>query len=595
MGEASQYHASVGIGWLDYGPEAFRKAQTEKKPILLAISAVWCHWCHVQDRTTYSDPEVIRLVNRDYIPIRVDSDKRPEVNRRYNMGGWPTTAFLTPNGEIMTGGTYIPPDQMKTILREVRQSYLSGKFDTAMRPVEQPRKFEATGVSNEIIDHVLNSAVSNFDRVYGGFGDAPKFPHVEALELALTQYWYSGDRGLFTIVTKTLDKMASGGIYDNVGGGFFRYSTTRDWTAPHYEKMCEDNAKLLSLYLHAYQATGREEYRRIATEIIHYVNTTLSDQDTGGFYGSQDADEEYYKLSRDERLSGKAPSVDRTLYTNWNGLMITAYLEAAQPLDDPRLMQFALKSIDRILAESYDPDGGVMYHYLSGGKPHLRGLLTDQVAFGDALLKAYEATGNGKYLEFVQRLMHYIDGALLDAVNGGYYDFVSGSDSSGYLSRPEKPLDENSLASMLLVKMHHATGEETYQQRAKSIVETFSEQYARHGYMSSTYALAVDLFLNEPTRIVIVGGSQESGTEQLVKASLRAYDPRKLIVPLSSAADPKRLHSLGCTVESQSRAYICIAKTCLPPLTDPEEISKKLSRYARSDEAREDGPHLNGK
>lgn len=525
MGKASRDHASGRIGWLDYGPEAFRKAQTEKKPILLAISAVWCHWCHVQDRTTYSDPEVIRLVNRDYIPIRVDNDKRPEVNRRYNMGGWPTTAFLTPNGEIMIGGTYIPPDQMKTILREVRQSYLSGKFGDAMRSVEQPREFQITGVSNEIIDHILNSVVSNFDRVYGGFGDAPKFPNVEALELALTQYWYSGDRGLFTIVTKTLDKMASGGIYDSIGGGFFRYSTTRDWTVPHYEKMCEDNAKLLVLYLHAYQATGREEYRRIATEIIHYVNTTLSDPDAGGFYGSQDADEEYYKLSRNERTSAKAPFVDRTLYTNWNGLMITAYLEAALPLDDPKLMPFALKSIDRILAESYDPDGGVMYHYLSGGKPHVIGLLTDQVAFGDALLKAYETTGNGKYLEFAQRLMHYIDGTLLDAKNGGYYDFVSGSDSSGYLSRPEKPLDENSLASMLLIKIHHATGEETYQQRAKSTLETLSEQYVRHGYMASTYALAVDLFLNEPTRIVIVGGSNELGTDQLLKASLRAYDP----------------------------------------------------------------------
>jgi uncharacterized protein YyaL (SSP411 family) len=581
MGETSRDHASGRIGWLDYGPEAFTRAQTEKKPILLAISAVWCHWCHVQDRTTYSDPEVIRFVNRDYIPIRVDNDKRPEVNRRYNMGGWPTTAFLTPNGEVMTGGTYIPPDQMKTILREIRQSYLNGKFDTAMRSVEQPREFPVTGVSNEIIDHVLNSVVSNFDRFYGGFGDAPKFPHVEALELALTQYWYSGDRGLFTIATKTLDKMASGGIYDNVGGGFFRYSTTRDWTVPHYEKMCEDNAKLLSLYVHAYQATGREEYRRIATEIIHYVNTTLSDQDAGGFYGSQDADEEYYKLSRNDRTNAKAPFVDRTLYTNWNGLMITAYLEAAPLLDDPKLMPFALKSIDRILAESYDPDGGMMYHYLSGGKPHAKGLLTDQVAFGDALLKAYETTGNEKYLEFAQRLVHYIDGALLDVKNGGYYDFVSRSDSPGYLNRREKPLDENSLACMLLTRIHHATGEEAYYQRAKSTLEILSGQYMRHGSMASTYALAVDLFINEPTRIIIVGESQESGTEQLVKASMRAYDPRKLIIPLGSEADPKRLHSLGYTVESQSRAYICIGKSCLPPLTDPEEITQKLSRHAK--------------
>ena len=586
--EASRDHASGGIDWLEYGPEAFRKSETENKPILLAISAVWCHWCHVQDKTTYSDPEVIRLVNRDYVPIRVDNDKRPEVNRRYNMGGWPTTAFLTPRGDIITGGTYIPPDQMKTILREVKERYLSGKSSDAMRSIEQAREFQTTEISHEIIDHVLDSVVANFDPIHGGFGDAPKFPHAEALEIALTQYWYSGDKGLLTIVTKTLDRMAKGGIYDNIGGGFFRYSTTRDWTVPHYEKMCEDNAKLLVLYLHAYQATGREEYRRIATEIVHYVNTALSDQEAGGFYGSQDADEEYYKLSRSERTNAKSPNVDRTIYTNWNGLMIRAYLEAAPLLDDPKLMPFALKSIDRILDESYDPNTGVMYHYFSGGKPHLRGLLIDQIAFGDALVKAYEATGNGKYLEFAQRLMRYIDGTLLDTKNGGYYDSIPNSDSAGYLNRLEKPLDENSLASMLLIKIYHSTGEEMYHQRAKSTLETLSGQYAKYRYMASTYALAVDLFLNEPTRIVIVGRLQESGTSQLLKASLRAYDPRKMIIPLDSEMDRKRLDSLGFTVEPQSRAYICVGKTCLPPLTEPEEILQKLSRYARGNDARED-------
>lgn len=183
-------------------------------------------------------------------------------------------------------------------------------------------------VSHAIIDDVLGYVAASFDPVYGGFGDAPKFPQTDSLELALTQYWYTGDNGLLTMIMKTLDRMAEGGMYDREEGGFFRYSTTRDWNVPHYEKMCEDNARLLSTYLHAYQATGREEYRKLVSEIAQYVNLTLSDQSIGGFYGSQDADEEYYKLRKSERANVDRPYVDKTIYTNWNGLMIRAYLEA---------------------------------------------------------------------------------------------------------------------------------------------------------------------------------------------------------------------------------------------------------------------------
>ena len=590
MNEISQ--ATTKINWFEYGPEAFEKAKTENKPVLLAISAVWCHWCHVQDKTTYSDPGVIRTINRDYVPIRVDNDRRPDINRRYNMGGWPTTAFLTPTGDVITGGTYIPPDQMKTILRDVKEHYLHNKSAYARRPIEPAAESSAIELSNELIDNILGSLVANFDPLYGGFGDEPKFPHADALELALAQHWYSGDKGLRTIVTKTLDRMANGGIYDSIEGGFFRYSTSRDWKIPHYEKMCEDNARLLAVYLHAYQATGREEYRKIAGEIVTYVNTTLTDQQAGGFYGSQDADEEYYRLSRSNRANAKAPYVDRTIYTNWNGLMIHAYLEAAQLLDDRTLTAFALKSMERIIDESVDHDTGAICHYLSDGKPHLSGLLVDQVAFSHALIKAHETTGDKKYLERAQRLIRYMDATLLDARNGGYYDTVSSPGSPGYLNRPQKPLDENSLASILLMKLYHATGDETYHERAKSTLKMLSAEYTRHGYMASTYGLALDLFLNEPTRIAIVGPLQEPRSRQLLETSLRAYDPRKIVIPLDPETDRERLNRLGFTAEPQPRAYVCIGKTCYPPTNDPEEILQQLSRYGRSGAEHEDSHQI---
>jgi uncharacterized protein YyaL (SSP411 family) len=580
------------IGWLEYGTEAFEKAKTENKPVLLAISAVWCHWCHVQDTTSYSDPGVIRTINRDYVPIRVDNDRRPDINRRYNMGGWPTTAFLTPTGDVITGGTYILPDQMKTILADVKQHYLHNKPTYARRPIEPAAESPTIELSNELIDNILGVLVANFDPMYGGFGDEPKFPHPDALELALAQHWYSGDKGLRTIVTKTLDCMAKGGIYDSTEGGFFRYSTSRDWKIPHYEKMCEDNARLLVVYLHAYQATGNEHYRRIAKEIVQYVNTTLSDHQVGGFYGSQDADEEYYRLSRSMRTSAKAPNVDKTLYTNWNGLMIYAYLEAAQLLDDRTLTEFALKSIERIIDESLDHHTAAICHYLSDEKTRLSGLLVDQVAFSHALVKANETSGDRKYLELAQRLIRYMDETLLDARNGGYYDTVPSAGSPGYLNRPVKPFDENSLASILLMKLYQATGDEAYYERARSTLTMLSVEYARQGHMASTYGLALDLFLNEPTRIAIVGSLQELRTRQLLDMSLRAYDPRKIVIPLDPETDRERLNRLGFTPEPQPRAYICIGKTCNPPVTDPEEILQQLSRYTRTGTEHERGRQI---
>jgi uncharacterized protein YyaL (SSP411 family) len=287
------------------------------------------------------------------------------------------------------------------------------------------------------------------------------------------------------MVTKTLDHMAEGGMYDGEEGGFFRYSMTSEWKLPHYQKMCEDNARLLSTYLHAYQATGSEAYRKLVSEITQYVNLTLSDQSIGGFYGSQDADEEYYKLRRSERASVEKPNVDRTIYTDWNGLMTRAYLEAGSVLADATLTEFALKTTSRLLSRLYDGEDRMMYHYLSDGTPQLRGLLGDQLAFAEALLHAYQTTADTRYLELTEALARSLDEHLLDTKNGGYYDSTPDPNSPGYLRRPEKPLDKNSFASILLTKLHHATGEEAYLERAKSALEALAEQYARYGIVAS--------------------------------------------------------------------------------------------------------------
>jgi len=232
------------IKWVDWDDEAFRRAKEENKPILLDISAVWCHWCHRLDSDTYSVPDIAEYIDAHFIPIRVDTDKRPDINRRYNMGGWPTTAFLTHEGRVIGGGTYIPPDQMRQVLRDIRSFWDRSQGGAAPQvDMPSPESIPIGLLSPTIIDEILGEVANNFDLIYGGFGSQPKFPNTEAQELALLKYHYSGNREFLRIVGVTLQNAGKSGTYDREMGGFFRYSTSRDWSIPHFEKMSEDNAK----------------------------------------------------------------------------------------------------------------------------------------------------------------------------------------------------------------------------------------------------------------------------------------------------------------------------------------------------------------
>ena len=236
------------INWLEWNDESFAKAKTEDKPILLDIGAVWCHWCHRMDSDTYSHPQVSALINEYFTPIRVDNDRRPDINARYNMGGWPTTVFLTPQGEIITGATYVPPAQMLGLMRQVLQAYRGNKEALSQQTAEMAqRREEASRVraregarlSWGIVTQIVGSIARAYDPQYGGLGDAPKFPQAEAYDLLLTELVNGGQRDtrLTDMVIKSLIGMGTGGMYDPVEGGWFRYSTTRDWSIPHFEKM----------------------------------------------------------------------------------------------------------------------------------------------------------------------------------------------------------------------------------------------------------------------------------------------------------------------------------------------------------------------
>jgi hypothetical protein len=313
--ETSAYLKSAShqpVDWYPWCEEAFQKAKELDYPVLLDVGAVWCHWCHVIDRESYEDEEIAKIINENFIPIKVDRDERPDVDRRYQQavsaitgqGGWPLTAFMTPEGKVFFGGTYFPPNDtqnlpsFRTVLQRVIDYYKNNKDKII---AESNRIFQALSQVNELepgtdepnillVDKAIHSVMDLFDPVNGGFGTAPKFPHYAATELLLARYYESNDEEFLNVVEKTLTGVAKGGIHDHIGGGFHRYSVDAQWIVPHFEKMSYDNSEYIKNYLLAYQATGNELYRETAEGIISFVTDVLSDKERGGFYGSQDAD-----------------------------------------------------------------------------------------------------------------------------------------------------------------------------------------------------------------------------------------------------------------------------------------------------------------
>jgi uncharacterized protein len=373
-------------------------------------------------------------------------------------------------------------------------------------------------------------------------------------------------------VRKSLFGMADGGIYDKEEGGFFRYSTTRDWSVPHYEKMCEDNAKFLVSYLEAYQVTGERVFSDAARGILSYVQSRLSDQERGGFYGSQDADEFYYKLSLVERQKREPPLIDRTLFVDWNALMVSAYLLASVVLEDKACQKFALRTVELLLGESFSSKNG-MCHYIVDGKSGLSGLLADQVYMVKCLIDSYQVTSDRKFLGYAERLADFMFAKLWD-VAGGFYDKPEEEAALGALKLLDKPLEGNSVAADALLRLHHLTGESKYLEAAEKTLAFFVSGVRRYGIMGASYGLATECYLRS-MQVHIVGSREDRVTRRFVEETLRAYNPLKVVEVLDPEHDGDRLKAFGYPVDVTPTAYVCFEGTC-NSFVDPEKAAEKV-------------------
>jgi len=284
------------VQWRNWGPEALEEARKKNRLILLSLSAVWCHWCHVMDETTYSNDELISYLNEHFIPIRVDADLRPDIDTLYNQGGWPSTTILTPQGEVISGGNYIPPEEMLARLKRTAALFSTDRSTITdrieeVKAMKELGRIREPGLSNPPdkgdLDKIVEVLKNSFDNIHGGFGYNQKFPNPDAIDFLLSRYARNKDESIKKIVTKTLDGMAKGGLYDKVEGGFFRYATKPDWSEPHYEKMLEVNAGLIRTYADASLAFNSKEYLAIVRESMGFVQARLYDPASGALYGSQ--------------------------------------------------------------------------------------------------------------------------------------------------------------------------------------------------------------------------------------------------------------------------------------------------------------------
>jgi len=487
------------VAWLPWGPEAFARAAAERKAVLLSITASWCHGCAVMDTASYADPRVAAIVHERLVPVRVDADRRPDVNDRYNLDGWPTTVLLTPSGEMLTGTTYLPADGLLAMLDEVTTAYATGSDDLERRAeaVAASRRAERRTIAlvNDpdlaAPEWLAELVIRETDAEYGGFGASGKFLHIPALAASLAYYARRPETALGDALRKTLDALATGGARDHVSGGFFRYTSSREWMRPHTEKMLEDQAGIVRLFLDAARLFDRQEYVEVARDTIAFVEATLASREDGRFYGSQAADDSYYQLgTADLRRAFPAPHVDRTLITDWTAQAASAWLAAGEALGDTGLAELGGRALDGAIVRSYRPGEGVA-HYVAD-HAGVRGLLTDQVHAARALLDLHDATGNPTYSMTAEELMRTALRTLWDPLGQGFFDRrPAGADAIGLLASPLKPLAANAAAAIVLSRLSRLTGDAELQQRALQTLASQTSIYRGQGLFGAPYAMAV--------------------------------------------------------------------------------------------------------
>ena len=569
------------VAWRPWHPETFAAAQDADRPIILSINAVWCYWCHQMDAGAYADDAVIRYVNAHFIPVRVDTDHRPDLNARYNVGGWPTTSFLTPHGGYIAGATYLPADQFLAMLDEVRRAYADQKpqlYEQGNDILRQRREHAARVAAGRepdaaLVDQITRRVAGAYDPIHGGFGLAPKFPSAPMLRLLLHRWRTTGEPFFRTMLEKSLDGIVNGALHDSVDGGFFRFVAGADWTQPQHEKMAEDNIALASILLDAAILLERPDYRNAASAAIDYIVGTLYDAAAAGIRGSQGAHSDYFGQTPAMRAALTPPPVDPFCYASLTAQGASLLCAAAWKLGRPELTDTAAVLLDGLVDAAASERLGHTFTAAGFVVKDDGDLLTDWAYFLVAALDGCDAVpaGDDRYRNAAVAAADILLSRFLDGARGGFYDIEDTPDRPGYLRAREKPLAENVAAINGLLRLHHLTldplaGNARYRQAAHHAVSAYADAHRDYGELAADYAIAVDRYLNPVVEVTVEGRPGSPDAAAMLAAAMSLDNPNLLIKLVATAAD-------SAVDAAPAQAHICLDTVCYPPVSDPAQLA----------------------
>ena len=665
-------HAHNPVDWYAWGDEAFNKARTENKPIFLSIGYSTCHWCHVMERESFENEKIAAFLNEHFVSIKVDREERPDVDKIYmtavqamsGQGGWPLTAFLTPDRKPFYGGTYYPPEnrqgrpgfldllQQINKLWQTRRADIDGSardFHARLEEFTTQRSESGPALATSVIEAAATTFKGEYDAKHGGFGGAPKFPRPSQPAFLLRYGVRFHDADAVKMVLHTCDRMAAGGMYDQLGGGFARYAVDAEWLVPHFEKMLYDNAQLLNLYLDAYLVSGESRHADVARDIIRYVLRDMT-HPGGGFYSAEDADSEgkegkFYcwtkeELSRlltadefkpaarffgvtgrgnfvdhsdpnplpnqnvlsvvDTNLSAAEqpllqsarkkmfetrskrvrPHLDDKVLASWNGMMLGALARAYAILGDETYRAAAEKNIAFLQEKLWDPQTKTLYHRWRDGA---RDKVQLQDAYADLMMGAldlYEATLESKHLEFAIALAETMLEKFYDPKEGGFYQSAAGA--SDLILRVKEDYDGaepsgNSVAVLALLKLGAITDRKEFREAAEKTLRLLSPRLHNLPQAVPYMLVALDFWLEEPRRVVLVGDHRDRKFQELLRAVHSIYQPGKVVL---GNTGPVEAFALKLPSKDAPIAFVCTGTICQPPTKDPTQL-KLLLQQAR--------------
>ncbi len=652
-----QQHAENPVDWYPWGDEAIEKAEAEDKPIFLSIGYSACHWCHVMERESFQDEETAEILNDHFVSVKVDREERPDLDRIYmravqaltGSGGWPMSVFLTPDGKPFYAGTYFPPvprhgmPSFKHVLRTIAEAWQNRReelveggqrvVDTIER--EMAARAEEQELEGESLDQAFRSLRRDYDRTHGGWDGAPKFPQPMAIEFLLRRHHRTEASDALHMVVDTLDAMARGGIYDQIGGGFHRYSVDAGWRIPHFEKMLYDNAQLARVYLHGWQVTGEPLFRAVVEETLDYVVREMTDP-AGGFYATQSAETEgeegkFFAWSAEEieavlgegadrfaalygvtsrgNFEGKnvlafsgtwedrqalaearrrlfeareqrvRPERDEKVLTSWNGLMLGAFAEAGESLERDDYLEVAEHNAAFLLDQLRSAGGGLL-HTWRDGQAKGRGYLEDYTHLVDGLIALYHATFAPRWYVAAAELTQLVLTRFTDP-EGGFFDTTEAHEE--LFTRPRSLQDAalpsgNAMAAWVLLRMSQLAVEPDYADAARTVLRQVQPLVARYPLGFGAWLTALDYALAKTREIAIVGDPDAVDVQAALRICRDGYRPYQVLAVGEPDTAPAAVPLLEGRKRVNRRAtvYVCVDFTCREPITEPERLRAAL-------------------